>query len=52
MDEPEAVDEKESTPEIRGGNRPADYIKGPVKGTGAVSGADYEFGSEDADDPA
>jgi hypothetical protein len=26
MSEPEPVDEKQSTPEIRGGDRPADYI--------------------------
>jgi hypothetical protein len=47
--EPVNEDDFKDKPEIRGGNRPADYQ--PVAVQGEHSGVEYVFGGEDDDDP-
>ena len=51
--EPEPADDEAvfQGPEIRGGDRPADYITEPVTGRGNRTQADYILG-EDTDDDA
>ena len=48
MNEPEPVDEGKPAPEIRGGDRPADYI--PAKGSGGFGLVGWVATGDDDED--